>query len=295
MNSGKGETMKKMIFGAALLLSAAALFAQLPGQKFTLSARGGWGLYCGGDYNTAAEGYNDYINAFYPLGPGRYDKFRTGFNASLEGVYWFKPNMGVGLGLGWYQSSISDNPVDFDDEYFDTFYNINASVGVMPVTLNFHYQLPICRDSFLDFYFGAGLYFGCFDFHKDYEYEFYDDIGTYDFSGHTTALGLQGGVTFNYPIVKDKIWLFGGVEGRTTSLSDFSDEWTEAGSDYMGPYGGSGTGHQFWVFDQLVGNEKFPLFYFGENMPTASDIQNSRKGSVGGGGISFYIGAKVGF
>lgn len=288
--------MKKIILGAIILFSAAALFAQLPNSKFTLAARGGWGLYCGGDYNAVAGGYNDFINDFFPGGPGRYAKFQTGFGAGLEGVYWFKPNMGVGLGLGWQQSSISDNSVDFWGVNKPLLhYNIDASVNVVPLIANFHYLLPFCRNSFLDFYLGLGLFFGCFDFHKEYETENLEDVGSYEFAGHTTALGLQGGVSLNYPIVKDKIWFFGGIEGRTTSLSNFSDEWVQEGRDPIGPYSVKGTGHQFWAYEHVFDGRDYPLFSFGENMPTGADIKNARKGSVGGGGLSFYLGAKIAF
>jgi hypothetical protein len=278
--------MKKTMLAAGILLLTASAFAQFPDQKFSLTFGTGWGLFCGG--------YNDYIDAFYSGGAGRYKKFRTGFNAGLEGVYWFQPNMGVGLGVGWYQSSFSDNPVDFEAGPYSYRYNITSSVDVVPVALNFHYRMPLCEHSLLEFFFGPGLYFGCFDFHKDYEYDYYDEQGAYDFHGSTTALGLQGGAAVTFPIVKDKLWFFGGVEGRTTSLKNFKDEWSDVGRFLGSSYSDSGTGHQFWAFDSTAAGKTFPLFYFGEEKPAGTGVKNARAGSIGGGGLQLKIGIRAG-
>jgi hypothetical protein len=286
--------MKKWMLGFTLLLSAVSVFAVPPDQKFTLGLTAGWGLYCGGDYNAAMNGYNDFIDEFYPGGAGRYKKFNTGFNAGLEGIYWFKPNMGLGLGVNWYQSAFSDNPVDFEAGANSFRYDISSSVNVVPVTLNFHYQMPLCELSFLEFFFGPGLYFGCFDFLKDYEYDYYDEQGTYEFNGKSTALGLQGGAAVTFPIVKDKLWFFGGIEGRTTSLKNFKDAWSDAGRILGNNYSESGTGHQFWTFDAENGSKSFPIFYFGEDKPAGLGVKNARAGSVGGGGLQLKIGLRAG-
>jgi len=150
-----------------------------PNRKFTLSGCFGYGLYGGGDFNAAMAGSNDFLAKYSPGHTGQYDTFKSGFSGSIEAVYWWNKNMGVGLGIDWYRSGFSGDRIEFQEGTAKSIFTNDASVNVVPVEVNFHYQRDICQDMFLDFFFGPGLYFGCFDFNEAYDYGTNDFTGTY--------------------------------------------------------------------------------------------------------------------
>ena len=261
--------------------------------KFSVRLGGGLSLLSGGDYNRGAKGMDAYREEFVPRREGTIDRLGFGGGAFLEGIYWFKPDMGLGLGIGSYGSKISENAFSDDlgtELIRDT---ITASLNVVPVTANFHYRLPICGRSDLDLSFGPGLYFGCFSFLKRYQYAHENTDGTFDYSGKKTALGFQAGIGVDYRL-SDRISVFGQLTGRMTSLSGLSDEWSVRQSA-PGPYEAKGTGYRFWVFDTVVGNASYATWTFGDTIPKGGNIQNAKEGSVGGSGFSLVAGASFRF
>ena len=286
--------MKRTMIGIVIFSLAAAGLTAGPNSKFSLYLGGGWGLFGGGDFNDAAAGMNAFREAYYPGLDGKYKKFNTGFNSGFEAVYWWKPNMGIGLGIDWYGSGFSDNKVHFQNGIaYD--YTFTAGVNVVPVTAQFHYRLPLCEKSFLDFFLGPGLYFGCFDFEKDYDYDYHDLSGVFKYSAKTTALGFQAGARVDYPIIKDKLWFFGGIETRVTSLKNLKDEWSYKETSDLGPYDKSGKDYKFWVYDYLDNGTTYKQFGFGPDMPMGTNIQNAKEGSIGGSAMIFRFGVKVEF
>ncbi len=286
--------MKRTLIGILIFSTAAAGLMAGPGSKFSLYLGGGWGLYGGGDFNDAAAGMNAFREAYYPGQDGMYKKFNTGFNSGFEAVYWWNQNMGVGLGIDWYGSGFSDNKVHFQNGIgYD--YTFTAGVNVVPVTANFHYRLPLCEMSALDFFFGPGLYFGCIDFEKEYVYDHYNINGVFNYNAKTTALGFQAGVRVDYPIIKDKLWFFAGAETRMTSLKGLKDEWSYHETSDFGPFDDSGTGYKFWVYDYLDNGATYKQFAFSQNMPAGANIQNAKEGSIGGSAWKFRLGVKAGF
>ena len=253
-------------------------------------------MYGGGDFNAAASGFNDFRAEYFPGQAGQYEQFKSGFAGSLEAVYWWNKNMGVGLGIDWYRSGFSDNVIDFQEGTSKITYTHGASVNVVPVEMNFHYQRDIFKDMFLDFFFGPGLYFGCFDFCDAYDYGPNGLNGTFTYHGKTTAFGIQGGVNIGGPIIKDKIWWFGGVEARTTSLRGLKDEWTDKGEDLTGSFSESGNNYKFWTYDFAAGGQTYRQFGFSSEAPSSSaNIQNVKEGSVGGSAFSVKAGFKLRF
>ncbi len=281
--------------GSEAKTGAAGLTAG-PNRKFTLSGCFGYGLYGGGDFNAAMAGSNDFLDKYSPGHTGQYDSFKSGFSGGIEGVYWLNKNMGVGLGIDWYRSGFSGDRIEFQEGTAKSVFTNDASVNVVPVELNFHYQRDICEDMYLDFFFGPGLYFGCFDFNEAYDLGTNGFTGAFTYHGKTSALGFQGGVNIGGQIVKDRLWWFGGVEARTTSLGGLKDAWTNKGQNLTGSFNESGNNYKFWTYDFMTGGQTYRQFSFASEAPSGSaSIQNAKEGSLGGSAFSLKAGLKLGF
>jgi len=280
-----------MIF---VLAGAGAGFAEKGPSKLSFSISGGWGTYDGADYNSAAGDAN--INrAWTGVGPDTLDKFTTGCGAGLEAVYWIAPRWGIGAGLGWFGSRITDNRLDSRTSLYDSTMVINASIDIIPVILQLHYLLPLGEKTFIDIGFGPGLYFG--RFHS--ESVSHDNLSSegywqsFEFTGRTTALGLQGGIGLEWPLIDNRLWIVGKVEARTLDLHELKDEYLNTWSSTQGTYTSGGTGYKYWAFDRDYGLGPFHETLFLKETPSGSLIQNLKEASVGGSAIWASFGIKV--
>src|SRR4030042_745058 len=97
--------MKKVCCVLAVLLLAAPLaFA-----AFSLKLGGGFTTIQGDDYNKGNKGFVDYSRAYSDAWSGSYDGdlnglAKMGMNFYSEAVFNFTPNIGVGLGVGYFQT-----------------------------------------------------------------------------------------------------------------------------------------------------------------------------------------------
>lgn len=263
-------------------------------SKISVSLRGGWGLYHGADYNAAADDSNA-ARDLQAIGEGRIRKFTAGFNAGLEAVYWPTPRVGIGLGLGWYGSRINDNQIDFKTPWIDGEEIITASIDVLPVTLQLHYLLDLGGGVFADIFCGPGLYLGRFGYRIN-SIDNLSPIGyeaLFEFNGRTTALGLQGGIGMEIPVLAGRLWIVGTVQGRYADLKDLKGEYTRTWTTVLGVYTHNGTEYKFWAFDRIMNGQSSREVMFSKETPSGGSIANLKEASIGGSGLSASFGLKL--
>jgi hypothetical protein len=245
--------------------------------------------WCGGDFNKALQGGNDYNKDELPYLEGTYKPLGLGYNLSAEAVYWLNPRMGVGLNIGAAGAPVADYSIVGASEGIETVLGYRASaLAVKPA---FHYGFPLCENSFLDFFLGPAFYFGCFQFSKqidiDSGYE-----SDFEFKGRTSALGLHGGLGVDYKL-NEKFSLYGAVSMDLTSLGNLKDEWTSEVRTPSGTFNQSGTG-TLWVYDYQPNGTAYRFWGFGSK-PSGPGISNAKEGSIGGPAFGFTFGMKYKF
>ena len=280
--------MKKALLGVLLCLSM-AVFAFSGG--FSIKVNGGANFLMGGDYNTIVEDTNAYWHSTGVTIGGALDKLSMGWNFGAEFIYNITDQMGVGLGVGYITASnestmtATSGPLQLTNTW-------TPSVSAIPITLNFHYFLPVSDMMNVHFTVGPGLYISTF------KWDIYDALGTTadpDILNETAlyrpdgvlGFGFQGGLGIEFA-VSSNISLCLDVLGRMASLSGFSGPWTLTGSIAGFPFSDSGTG-TFYYYE----SGGYANYSVSDTMPSGGGVSNAREASVSLSGVVAQFGIKI--
>lgn len=273
-----------------MLFAAASLgFA----QKFSIKLTGGLNYAGGGDFSSGLQGQMDYLKAEYNV-TGAYRFPNLGINASGEFIFHFTPNIGLGLGVGYFQH-VKEGKVAYDFSFVKVEEMIKPKTSVIPITANIHYLLPVSSKINLDFSAGGGAYFTTLNW--DYRSDV-DIIGlkSYDqstFKSTKTGFGLQAGVGLEYAL-SAKIAIGLNIVGRCAQVSGFKGAWTDSGGGDLWSYSDSGSDRLPWYYDwKLPGGHSYPQIVFQEDQPAGSTVANARLAKLILSGFSVTIGLKI--
>jgi len=281
--------MKKALLGVILCLSL-AVFGFSGG--FSIKINGGANFLMGGDYNTIVED----ANAFWQSASGvtiggALDKLSMGWNFGAEFIYNITDQMGVGLGVGYLMAS-NESTITATAGGLQLTGGFTPSVSAIPITLNFHYFLPVSDMMNVHFSVGPGLYISTFN------WDIYDALGTTadpDIINQTIeyrpdgvmGFGFQGGLGIEFA-VSSNISLCLDVLGRMTSLSGFSGPWTLTGHLGSIPFSDSGTG-TFYYYE----SGGYSHFAVSNTMPSGGGVSNAREASISLSGVAAQFGIKI--
>ncbi len=286
--------MKKLILIGLLCLSlTVGAFA----LEFSVKATGGMSLLFGGDYNAAVQGQNDYYKAI-PLivMNSEFSKLSLGLDFGAEFTLHFTDSMGVGLGLGYITAS-NDSTLAAHYGLIGASMNFKPSVSAVPLTLSFHYFLPLSSRLKLHFFAGPGLYFTSIKFDSTMIMTLgpIEVVrGDLKFTPDAKAvLGFQGGAGIEFGVSRS-IALLLDVAGRYLSISNISGPGTVDGHDGLIPFHISATGTLYYYENVLAGN------YYGDltvspTIPSGGGIANARAASISLSGIQFQTGVRIYF
>ena len=281
--------MKKALLGVLLSLSL-TVFAFSGG--FSIKVNGGANFLMGGDYNKIVDGLNDdWLSASGVTIVGALDKLSMGWNFGAEFIYNISDQMGVGLGVGYITAS-NESTLTATAYGIQLTETLTPSVSAIPITLNFHYFMPVGDMMNVHFTFGPGLYISTF------KWDLYEALGTtadpdiinvtaaYEPDG-VVGFGFQGGLGIEFAL-SPSISLCLDVLGRMASLSGFSGPWTQTG--YVGgtPINDSGTG-TFYYYEY----GGYADYSISNTMPSGSGVSNAREASLSLSGVVAQFGIKI--
>ncbi|HEX9902694.1 MAG TPA: hypothetical protein VGB72_07515 [Acidobacteriota bacterium] len=273
------------------LAFSAALSAEVqpwPHSTASLSIRlyGGLNFLSGGELNKAAEGYGtEWADLFEGGGytvSGKFAPAHLGMNFGGEFIFQFSPNMAVGLGAEYIQSSKSSalgfSPalpplveVSWEPEF-----------SAIPIAATFYFFLP--SGGSLKFFLNAGLgyYLAKAGFNHNWWF-----IVPIHWEAKTTGggLGFHGGVGLELGL-SPLVGIIAEVKGRYASFSNFegSVHWSfpgYPGTDYT-------VDGNLWAFDS-----DGKTFVWLDSVEPAGD--DPRQAKVDFSGFSFLAGIIIHF
>jgi len=281
--------MKKFLLCGSLILLASALVYS---QQFSLKLAGGMYFNFGNDYNKGIEGYNNYLYDEFTSVSGEFKKFSTALNFQGELIFYFNPNMAIGLGGGylpWNKSNLVKS--DWGDAIQEITYT--PKLSVISIFANFHYMTTIAPKLSIDLYAGPGLYLTKFDWEDtDVLYPLWDLTHTFESSG--TAFGFQAGLGLSFELAPNISLVVDGFY-RYAIIPELKGTWTEKG--YFLWITGENTYEDsyLWYYEDNSTSTPYSRIMLGPDQPSGSGITGSRKAEISLSGITGIAGLKISF
>ena len=292
--------MKKLGALAFSLLLAASLSYS---QKIAVKFGGGIGSSSGGDFASGLLGMTKYLRDEYPGAGGEFSAPRSGLSLNGEIVYYFRKDMGIGLGFGYLELS-KDGAVTYTADIISAKERLQTRFNVIPITLNLHYLVPLSNAFRLDLSAGVGGYLAKLDWNyqtdlslrlPDDPSQVFNGSDTIEFeSGLGFGFGLHGGAGLEYAF-SPRLVVCLNLTGRLASVSGFNGSWTEKGSGDFWDFSDSGTDAYLWSYDWGVNNTTFSQLGIQKETPAGLTISNARHARLGLSGFSATVGIKIGF
>jgi len=196
--------------------------------------------------------------------------------------------MGVGLGLGFLTAS-NDSSLTATFGPLSESWNYKPSVSVIPITVSFHYSLPLGRVFSAHFSAGPGLYISSFKFEDRYVMPllFTDVTETFTpstkvFFGAQASAGMEFALSPHVSLTLD-------VLGRLANMVNLAGTHTFAGTLFGITGSLSFNNHMFYYYEE--GTNAF--YAIQANMPSGAGIVNAREASVSLSGICAMVGIKI--
>lgn len=277
---------KKILVAAVALVVVSVLTSPASAQsRFGFKLGGGMAYIGGGDLNPGLKGYMDYITDMFEdvIGAdvdGAYEPFHFGLSFDAEIFYQVTPKIAIGLGVGYFSmSQASSLTLSMGPETLTIFRT--PTVAAIPVTLNFHYFVPLGERLKFVLTAGAGWYFARYDLEEmqSADTELVETSGG-GFGAHG-GLGLELELTRSFFLTLDVLGRYARVGELTGARVD------DPGSE--------GT---IWSFDAdmgSVGLGRYPLVIWEEGVPSGIgiEIENLRKARLGLSGFSAAFGILI--
>lgn len=271
------------------------------GQLSRLSLRlyGGYSRIAAGDVNEGCDGYFELFELYDALGigtaSGGYSPLHSGYNFGADVIFQLSPNLGLGVGIGYLQSSRDSRmtiSVDTDSLTLTGTPNLSA----MPIRLGVFLTLPLSGKIDLTADAGAAYYAGL-KLEAEQRLEFPD--GTWEemaLSGSrsrlTDNIGFQGSLGFEYKISRKMAFFVEGA-GRYASFKNF-DSVTGTNTDNEG---GSDTNEgKLYIATYTFTEGTFSTFTIEETPPTPDPPDVTyREPKIDLSGFSLQAGIRIRF
>jgi len=283
--------MKKLILIGVLCLSLTAVGFSM---GFSIKATGGLSLLFGGDYNKIVADQNAYAATL----PGitvasEYSKLGMGFDFGAEFILQFTDSMGIGLGAGYITAS-NESTLQITSGVVSLTQTYTPSVSAIPLTLNFHFFLPLGSTLRLHFFAGPGLYITTVKFDATYVLSALAINLTQKFTPDTKLVfGFQGGLGIEFGLSRN-IALLLDMAGRYVSVSGLTGPMDTAGTVFGIPVHTTETG-TFYYAEANSGGTYYAYQIVDDTMPSGASIRNAREGSFSLSGIQFQTGIRISF
>jgi opacity protein-like surface antigen len=261
-------------------------------QQFSFKLTGGMYFSFGNDYNKGIEGYNNYLKDEFASVSGEFEKFSTALNFQGELIFHFSPNMGIGVGGGYFQWSKS-NLVEADGGGAIQEITYTPKLSVVSIFANFHYMTAIAPMLKVDLYAGPGLYLTKLDWEDtDVLYGLWDL--THIFESSSTAFGFQAGLGLSFELAPNISLVVDGFY-RYAKIPEFKGTWTEKGYFLWISGENSYDNSYLWYYEDNSTGIRYSRVSLGPDQPSGSGITGSRKAEISLSGITGIAGLKFSF
>jgi hypothetical protein len=205
---------------------------------------GGYGYLLGGEGN---EGNKGYLNAWaaeahayggYSISGG-YKPFHYGLDAGGDLIIYFTPNIGVGFGGGYLQSS-SSSTIDLTKPGESASFSSKPKVSAIPIRASLYISLPMGASASLVLQGGAGYYLAKYeDILRIVEGP---DWVQFENKADGKGIGFHGGLGFelkfgpNFGLVLEglaRYAVIGGFEGTYVVSIPTGTAYSESGKLYF--------------------------------------------------------------
>jgi len=277
--------MKKAVLGILLSLSM-SVFAFSGG--FSIKVNGGANFLMGGDYNAAIEDANAEWQASAWTVGSELEKLSMGWNFGAEFIYNITDQMGIGLGVGYLMAS-NESTINLSSVGLTQSYTYKPSASIIPITLNFHYFMPVGDTMNIHFTAGPGLYISNFNFEDQWQVPLLlvDLTETFEPDG-VMGFGFQGGLGIEFAL-SPNISLCLDVLGRMANISGLTGGATLAGTILGIPVSASETGITLYYYEY----GGYSYLSISDTLPSGSGISNAREASVSLSGVAAQFGIKI--
>jgi len=198
-------------------------------SPLSLRLYGGFSRLAAGDVNEGCDGFFELLELYAALGfgtaSGGYNPIHAGYNFGADLVFQLSPNIGVGIGAGYLQSSKSSLMTLSSTSIGEITLTGTPTLRAMPIRLAVFFTLPLGGKFNLTADVGAAYYAGL-----KLEAAQRLEIGATDWeemslsasrSSLSDNLGFQGSLGFEYKI-SPKMGFFLEAVGRYASFKNFN-------------------------------------------------------------------------
>jgi hypothetical protein len=289
--------------GKVSLSGQGTAMAGEPGGPSPLSLRlyGGYGRMTAADVNEGLDGYFELLELYAAfLGgttTGGYKPLHTAYNFGADLVFQITPNIGVGIGAGYLQSSKS-SLMTFSFEADEITLTASPKLSAMPIRLAVFLTLPLGEKFNLTADAGPTYYAGLkFDATQHLESSLGDwqDMSlNASRSSLSDNLGFQGSLGFEYKL-SPRMGFFVEAVGRYASFKNFA---TATGIREWSGGGGADTAEGKIYIETFTeaGVGSYSLFTVEENTPTPEPPEITyREPKFDLGGFSLQAGIRIRF
>ncbi len=272
--------------------SSSSLFSRLSVRLY-----GGFNYLSARDVNTGAEGYFSLLRLYQAEGAtvtGGYNPLHSGYDFGGDLVFQITRNIGVGVGIGYLQSS-RDSAADLADIGGTITITESAAIKAMPIRLGVFLSLPVARRLSLTADAGA-VYYAGLKFDSSNMLDFNDGT-TIDFTFHAERsnlsdnLGFQGDLGLEYRLSRT-LGFFVEAAGRYARFKTF-DQATET----VTPSDGTPTSinGKLFIMDQTLTIGHFQMFLVSPTPPVPDLDVTFREPKIDLSGFSLQTGIRIRF
>jgi hypothetical protein len=286
--------MKKAIAiaAAAVLLAAAApAFSQ---EQVAFKLLGGLVRMQGDDYNKGILGAYQLARDTSDSLSGGYEKLTSGWSFQAEIVNYWGSRVGVGIGGGFYRvtkTSGVTGTASVPDPTYQFSSNYTPKISTIPFFLNIHYRFHVAPRIGLDVFAGPVFQIVQYGFRREATSSLNALSELETFNASDTALGLQGGITVGFRIVRGVTLIAEGFY-RSSKVSNIKGNWFLNQTTTSGTVTSSSNSYYLWSYNLTAGSV-YPLVgYFDANGPAAEGISSARKATIDLSGPVVMIGFK---
>ena len=266
---------------------------------FSLMFWGSGGCLFGNQFNDHLEAENTIIggrsslrvNSEHPL-------MKTASNLGAEFIINIGPRFGVGFGFGYFMAK-KDSRSEMTSliEPGEITSTYSPKITALPMTLSFHYGVPLGEKVRLNVLAGAGFYYGKVYWGQNYEWDsplFGTGISRYDWTANADSLGFHGGLELEWEIFPGMALVIGGSAQRAAFADLTGDlEWSEVSSYYGFDESGTEKNETLWFLEEEFYGPWYPQLWLNEDAPTIWYVRNVEKAKISMSNISLVLGIKI--
>ncbi len=228
----------------------------VPTKSSPLNLRlyGGFSRLAAGDVNEGCDGFFELLELYAALGfgtaSGGYNPIHAGYNFGADLVFQITPNIGVGIGAGYLQSSKSSLMTLSSTAIGEITLTGTPKLSAMPIRLAVFFTLPLGGKFNLTADVGAAFYAGLkleAEQRLEVAADNWEEMSlSASRSSLSDNLGFQGSLGFEYKI-SPKMGFFVEAVGRSARFKNFDtatgtsensdgDPETDVGKIYLATY-----------------------------------------------------------